>query len=340
MSSSMDEKLGRLHTHDLETGATEAVQQHFARHVIERRPVTQRRLDLEHRRPRWLRECIAEAAGVFFYVLPGISATASFLLNLQTPVGASAFGSFFEIGLAYAFGIAFAIIVCAPTSGGHFSPAITISFAIWQGFPLRKVPYYILSQIVGAFLAALLVMGMYRPEIAAFEAATLAAGGPLVSNTGPAGIFISVPAATQNNLGYVFLTEFFAAAFVAVIIWASLDRANPFVAPASAPFVIGLGYAAVIWGLADITISINTARDLGARFAAAIWYGGGVFTYKHYSPIGILVNIPATLFGTAFYEFFLRDSLVTIGMGGALHAEGDEGLRRHISRPGVLQERH
>jgi glycerol uptake facilitator-like aquaporin len=50
-------------------------------------------------------------------------------------------------------------VTCAPTSGGHFHPAITLCLAFWQGFPWRKVPRYIVSQIMGAFLAGLLVMG-------------------------------------------------------------------------------------------------------------------------------------------------------------------------------------
>lgn len=63
----MGDHLERLQT--LEVGATEAVKNHFARHVVERRPVSQRKLDFEHRRPRWLREMLAEATGVFFYGL-------------------------------------------------------------------------------------------------------------------------------------------------------------------------------------------------------------------------------------------------------------------------------
>jgi glycerol uptake facilitator-like aquaporin len=66
---------------------------------------------------------MAEATGVFFYVFPGISSIASFLLNASNPVGATAFGSIFQIGWSFALGIMFAIITCAPTSGGHFNPA-------------------------------------------------------------------------------------------------------------------------------------------------------------------------------------------------------------------------
>lgn len=48
----------QLHTNDLELGATEAVQQHFARHVVASKPVSQRKLNFEHSRPRWLREYV------------------------------------------------------------------------------------------------------------------------------------------------------------------------------------------------------------------------------------------------------------------------------------------
>jgi hypothetical protein len=58
----------RLHTHEMETGVTEALQRHVTRHVVAPPPVSQRRLDFEHRRPRWFREMAAEACGVFFYV--------------------------------------------------------------------------------------------------------------------------------------------------------------------------------------------------------------------------------------------------------------------------------
>ena len=57
----------RLRMHEMELGATEAVQRHFSRHVVETKPVSQRKLDFEHSRPRWLREMAAEATGVFFF---------------------------------------------------------------------------------------------------------------------------------------------------------------------------------------------------------------------------------------------------------------------------------
>jgi len=105
---------------DVEIGITDAIQQHFARHVVQRKPVSQRKLDFEHKRPRWLRECMAEATGVFFYVFPGIASIASFTLAGANPTTApvvSAYGSLLQVGFSFALGIAFAIITCGPTSG-------------------------------------------------------------------------------------------------------------------------------------------------------------------------------------------------------------------------------
>ena len=144
------------------------------------------------------------------YRYPGIASTASFLINKAQP----AYSSIFQIGWAYAIGISFAIIICAPTSGGHFNPAITICFTIWQGFPVRKAPYYIFAQIFGAFMAGLLLMGQYWQEIQAFKAATLQAGGSLFGPAAPAGILCPFPLPTQTNLGWLFLNEFFVDSFI------------------------------------------------------------------------------------------------------------------------------
>ncbi|GME35596.1 aquaporin-like protein [Neofusicoccum parvum] len=327
----MGDHLERLQT--LEVGATDAVQKHYARHVVERRPVSQRKLDFEHKRPRWLREMAAEATGVFFYVYPGIAATASFFLNETEP----AFGSLLQIGFAYAFGIAFAIITSASTSGGHFNPAITICFAIWQGFPWKKVPMYIFAQVFGAFMAGLILMGQYHEQISAYTAASVAKTGATVYNGGPASILCTFPGETQHNLGYLFLIEFFVDSYIGIVIWSALDPANPFISPASAPFVIGFAYAAMVWGFADISISTNLARDLGTRIVAAIFFGGEAFSYRSYSWIAILVNVPATIFATCYYELVMRDSLAKLGTGRAVHEHGDQGLQRHLSKTGVIE---
>jgi hypothetical protein len=100
--------------------------------------------------------------------------------------------------------------------------------------------------------------------------------------------------------------------------------------------VIGLAYADMIWGFANVTISTNLARDLGTRIVAAIFFGGDAF--NRYAPIAILVNIPATIFATTYYELVLRDSIQRIAQGHGQHEEGEEGLARHLTKVGTLEE--
>lgn len=175
-------------------------------------------------------------------------------------------------------------------------------------------------------------MGCYWPEIQAAKAIDLAEHGTAVYNGGVASILCSFPNANQDNQGYLFFQEFMVCSFIGIIIWACLDPANPFVSATSAPFTIGFAYFAMILGFAANTISTNTARDLGTRIVAAIFFGKEAFTFKNYSWISILVNIPATIFATGYYEFLMRDSLQKIGKGHAQHEHGEAGLVRHLTR--------
>lgn len=335
-----DKRMERLGTHELEIGVTEALQRHVTRHVHQPPPVSQRRIDFEHKRPRLLRECLAEVTGVFFYVLPGIAAVTSFTLpttnGLGEAVGVAALGGVPWIGIAFALGIAFAIITCASTSGGHFNPAITICFVIWNKFPPWKACLYILSQIFGAFLAGLVLMGCYWPEISAAKAVDIKAHGTAVFNGGIASILCPFPNADQTNQGFLFFQEFMVDFYIGILIWSCLDPANPFVSPASVPFTIGLVYATMVIGFAGNTISTNLARDVGPRIVAAIFFGKEAFTFNHGYPwISILVNIPATITATCFYEFLMRDSLQKIASGHAKHEGGEDGLVRHLTRIGT-----
>jgi len=182
----------------------------------------------------------------------------------------------------------------------------------------------------------LVLVGQYHPQLTALAAELRAKGVSPNSLGGPGSVLCSFPAPTQTNYGYLVLIEFFVDSFIGIVIWAVLDPANPFVAPQSAPFVIGLAYGNMIWGFANVTISTNLARDLGTRIVSAIFYGGDAF--NRYAPIGILVNIPATLFATTVYEIVLRDSFAIIAKGHNVHKEGEEGLTRHLTKTGTLEQ--
>lgn len=98
-------------------------------------------------------------------------------------------------------------MVAGPTSGGHVNPGYTLSFAIFKGFPWRKVPctsacirfnvpkvhvtcirgslifltrdatchpVYIFSQVLGAFLGASMSYVQYKDAIDAITIKMLA----------------------------------------------------------------------------------------------------------------------------------------------------------------------
>ncbi|ODQ52308.1 aquaporin-like protein [Saitoella complicata NRRL Y-17804] len=320
---SNDHDLHRVNTGQVELGATDVLADAPHVDVVLPPAVSHGRLAYERRRPRWAREMFAEATGCYFYVYGGISAAICFNLDLLEK-GGGALGNILTIGIGFGLAIAFGIIVSGGTSGGHLNPAFTLTFACYQGFPWRKVPYYILAQIFGCFMAAMTCYAQYHQQIRGVVEALEAAGAPVVGPTGPNSWFCAYPGATQTNLGYVFLNEFFCDSYIALLVWAVLDPANPFIAPTTAPFCIGLVYSVIVWGFALDTISTNPARDLGARIVTAIFFGSG--TFPHYSAISILVPIPATLFGCGIYEFVFKDHMNIIKTGHMSHP--DEELRR------------
>lgn len=120
-----------------------------------------------------------------------------------------------SVAFAFTMGIALAIIMVGPVSGSHLNPAITISLALFGGFPWKKVPHYILSQVAGSFLAGLVLMGQYWEQIQAYKSLLISEGITEFNTAhGPGGILCAFPADNQNNLGYLFLIEFFVDFFI------------------------------------------------------------------------------------------------------------------------------
>ena len=49
------------------------------------------------------------------------------------------------------------ILYMGKISGAHLNPAVSIAFALRHDFPWRRVPAYIVVQLIGATLAALVL---------------------------------------------------------------------------------------------------------------------------------------------------------------------------------------
>lgn len=314
------------------------------------------RVRLEQAMPKLIPALIAEFFGTMFYCLAGEMATAGFFV---TSAEGSPMGNLTMIGFAYAFGITFAIVVCATTSGGQFHPGFTIAQVVFKGFPIKLAPLYIAAQLVGAMVASLIVIGSWHDELMKITHLMRATGkgAEIFTAAGPAGVIALFPT-PGRSLGSIFVNEFFADVLVAMIVWANLDAANPFTGPQVAPYTIGLGFAVVVWCFSSSNVAANSARDVGARFVCGMFWGNECFP-SGYTALAALTNIPATLIGCGIYTFFLSDTrrppatvtlnhmheehIRSVEKAEALHAELlDQKISQTLSRGGdasALQKR-
>ncbi|KAH0585137.1 hypothetical protein H2248_008396 [Termitomyces sp. 'cryptogamus'] len=254
----------------------------------------------------WFMEMFAETLGVFFYVYAGLSSVTGFVVG---NILKQQLSSMMQIGLAYSFGILFAIGVCGATSGGHFNPCITISFVVFRGFPPSKAARYIFAQILGAYLACLVIYTEWKVLLVDCEAILEQAGqldALQFTPNGPAGIF-GLYLLPGQTLPRVFLNEFVTDTLIGLVLFAAIDPTNALVPPVMASVLVALAYAVAIWGFATPGIALNSARDIGGRMLALTIWGRKAAGGK-YAAIAALTNIPATLLGAFLYEIFLTDS--------------------------------
>ncbi|XP_061367871.1 probable aquaporin NIP-type [Gastrolobium bilobum] len=89
---------------------------------------------------------IAEVIGTYFMVFAGCGALA---VN-------KIYGSVTFPGVAVTWGLIVMVMFYSVghVSGGHFNPAVTITWAIFRRFSFKEVPLYILAQMLGSILAS------------------------------------------------------------------------------------------------------------------------------------------------------------------------------------------
>ena len=97
---------------------------------------------------------LAEFIGTFFLVFVG---------NGAIIINALSNNSIGHIGVALAFGFIIFIMIFAfgDISGAHFNPSVTIAFYISGKFKIKDVVPYIISQLLGALAASILLNVMF-----------------------------------------------------------------------------------------------------------------------------------------------------------------------------------
>ena len=188
----------------------------------------------------------AEAIGTFVLVLAIISTAIAAALG--RPLAGSPYNS---LAVVLANGLALLVLVAAfgHLSGAHFNPAVTLGLAAARKFPWRYVPAYLVAQLGGALIAALIAWVLYG------------APGRSVAQLG----------ATQPGpgvgAGRVFLAEAVVTfVLVLVIMSVATDRRVPTGVAATAT---GLALAAAVFIAGPLTGgAVNPARALGPMIVA------------------------------------------------------------------------
>lgn len=193
------------------------------------------------------------------------------------------------ITMGWGLAVAMAAYAVGQFSGAHLNPAVTIGLAAIGSFPWSDVPTYIIAQMIGAFIGAVIVYLHYLPHWKATDdqGAKLA-----VFSTDPA---IKNPAA--NLLSEVIGT------FILLLGLLALG-ANKF-AEGMNPFIVGFLIVAIGLSLGGTTgYAINPARDLGPRIAHFILPipGKGSSNWG-YAWIPVVGPIIGGTYGALFYKW-------------------------------------
>jgi len=101
-----------------------------------------------------MKKYIAEAIGTFALVFCG---TGAIIINEETN------GTVSHAGIAITFGLIVMAMIYAlgNISGAHLNPAVSIAFAVAKRFSLKQLPPYIMSQLMGAIAASLVLRFLF-----------------------------------------------------------------------------------------------------------------------------------------------------------------------------------
>ncbi|KAH1605654.1 hypothetical protein KXW91_008115 [Aspergillus fumigatus] len=227
--------------------------------------------EIRHR----FREPLAEWLGTTVAMTLGLCA------GLQTYTSQNQAGSFSSLAPAWGFAFMVAIYTAGGVSGGHLNPAITISMAVWRGFPARKCMVYVAAQIVGSIPAGGIAYALYHDAIV-----DSALANHVTQGESPARQALLTAPKDFAHPVTAFFNEFIGTAILAFILGILISV-----------LVLALGY--------NSGGCFNGARDFGPRLVALMaGWEGEVFREKHvwwiWGPWA--ADITGGLFGTFIYD--------------------------------------
>ena len=236
---------------------------------------------------------LAELIGTMILVTLGGGVVAGSLLKSSKAEN----GGWVVITIAWGLAVAMAAYAVGGVSGAHLNPALTIAFATIGTFSWADVPMYILAQMIGAIIGAVIVYFAYI----AHWGKTEDAGAKLaVFSTAPAIRHSLSNVATEMIGTFVLLLGILALGGNVIV-----DGVNP--------ILVGLLVVVIGMSLGGPTgEAINPARDLGPRIAHFFLpipgKGDSDWSYAWVPVIGPIIG---GVFGALFYkQFFLQENSI------------------------------
>ncbi|KAM0724215.1 hypothetical protein Q7P37_000097 [Cladosporium fusiforme] len=209
---------------------------------------------------------LAEFLGMSIFIFLGTSA------NLSVYVSQAQSGDQQTVWWTWGFAVMIGIYIAGGSSGGFLNPMLVVMLSIFRGFPPRRIPTYILAQVFGAFIGALLAFAVHKDSIMALD------GALLPETTGVN--FYTQPQADYITTSTAFVVEMLGSAVISCGILALGDSGNSPPGAGMHALIIGLLITTTCMALGWTTRGcFNPARDLGPRLAAlAVGYPLHSFT--------------------------------------------------------------
>jgi len=250
---------------------------------------------------------IGEVFGTMVLILLGDGVVAN--VGLAPRLAGTAY-NWNTITIGWAFAVIVAVYVSGGVSGAHLNPAVTVALAAKRGFAWAKVFPFIIAQMIGAMLGALLVYLVYRDGL-------VASGMPNVWCTGPGSVFGATfwgGASSGAQGGYTMVTAIIAEIIgTMVLLWgilASGDSRNMGLIHNLGPFLVGGTVLAVGLSLGGPSgYAINPARDLGPRIMGAILGTQGLFDGMYWLIVPVIGPIIGGVLGAITYDLFITPNL-------------------------------
>jgi len=208
---------------------------------------------------RLAKPVVAEFIGTFWLVLAGCG---SAVLAASFPgVGIGLLG----VSLAFGLTVLTMAYAIGHISGCHLNPAVSIGLAVAKRFRWSEVLPYVVAQVAGAIVAALVLFFIASGKPGFSLVGGLAANG--FADHSPGGYSMLAGFVTEVVLTMMFLF---------IILGSTDDRAPR----GFAPIAIGLGLTLIhLLGIPVTNLSVNPARSTGPAMVVGGWALGQLWLF-------------------------------------------------------------